>query len=549
MPLALLSVACTAEVGPGSPADTGVGGTNGTGGSGASGMVGVAPANCDVPFPGSAPMRRLSRTEYNNTVADLLGDKSHPGDLMPGDGARFSYETSIASHGITAPLVDQYLQVAEKAAAHVLANLDSALPCKPADGEESCARAYIAQLCPTAFRRPCAVDDTEPLFAMWQEGRAAGDFKLGVEYLLEMVLQSADFLYRPEFGEPATAGKGYVRLTGAELATRLSYYFWATMPDPALSAAAEAGQLATNAGVAVQAKRLLQDPRAHEAVQRFHEQWLGLDALETLTKSDAYSGFSDARSLMKQETRAFVDALFTENADLGTLLTAPYSYSNDSLERFYGFPAVGSGETFKRVARDSARYAGILTQGGFLSVYAKINQSAPIMRGVQVLRQVLCAELPPPPANVKFAIPEPSKDTTTRARFEQHEADPACSGCHQVIDSIGFGFEKFDGVGRFRDAENGQPVDASGKLIGTDADGAFNGVVELAQKLSGSEQVRRCYARNVFYNAHGRPAATEDQCSVAQLQTQFKASSYRLQDLAVAITQTDAFLYRTPVTP
>ncbi len=563
LPLTVLGLGCTAQVKPSggtsSASAAAVGGANsngiqsaGGGGStvlGSGGCGAIVPTTCNQPYPGEAPIRRLTRAELNNMLADLLGDKSRPADLMPTDSVRFSYETSIQPHGISAPLVDQYMQVAEKVSLGVLSNLDSTLPCQPANGEESCAQAYIAQLCKGAFRRSCSAEDTAPLFAMWQKGRAAGDFKTGIQYLVEMVLQSADFLYRPEFGDPASAGAGFVKLSGSEVATRLSYYLWSTEPDAALTMAADAGQLATKEGVATQAKRMLQDPRAHEAVQRFHEQWLGLDALATVAKSDTFTGFNAARPLLKAETRAFVDALFTENSDLGTLLSAPYSYSNDALESFYGLPSPGSAQAFKKVPRDATRYAGILTQGSFLAVNGKLNQSAPVMRGVQVLRQVLCADLPAPPPNLKITIPPPTADTTTRARFEQHENDPACSSCHQVIDRVGFGFEHFDAVGRWRDKDNNLLVDASGALMGTDVDGPFNGAGELGQKLANSEQVRSCYLRNVFYNVHGRPPTAPDRCSLEQLQANFKTTQYTLQDLAVAVTQTDAFLYRTPVTP
>jgi len=197
---------------------------------------------------------------------------------------------------------------------------------------------------------------------------------------------------------------------------------------------------------------------------------------------------------------------------------------------------------------DGAFRGGLLTQGGLLSLLGKANQTSPVHRGKFVREQLLCMELPPPPADLMIKPPELSATLTTRQRFEQHAADGSCSGCHRLMDPIGLGFERFDGAGLYRDTENGQPVDDSGQLTDTDVDGPFRGALELGAKLASSAQVRSCVATKWFRYGYGRGETDADGCSLAAIQARFAGGGYKVRDLLASLVETDAFLYRQ-VTP
>src|SRR5262249_43988715 len=202
-----------------------------------------------------------------------------------------------------------------------------------------------------------------------------------------------------------------------------------------------------------------------------------------------------------------------------------------------------SGDTLQRVELNPARRLGILTQAGVLALTSKSNQTSPVQRGKFVREQLLCDQLPPPPPGVAAAPPPLDPTLTTRQRFAVHSQNPACAGCHQLMDPVGFGLENFDGVGKWRTAENGIAIDASGMVINSDV-GAFSGPTELAQKLATSDKVRGCAVTQWFRFGYGRGETADDRCSIRALNSQFAASGYNIRELLVALTQTDAFLYR-----
>jgi hypothetical protein len=251
---------------------------------------------------------------------------------------------------------------------------------------------------------------------------------------------------------------------------------------------------------------------------------------------------------MRQEARAFVDdVIWNGDGTIDALFTAPYTFANATLAQYYGLPAV-SGSGFIKVPLDGSQRGGVLTQGGLMSLLAKSNQTSPIHRGKFVREQVFCQILQPPPPDLEIKPPELSSTLTTRERFAQHSADDACSGCHQLTDPIGLGFETFDGAGKFRDTENGQPVDASGEIFGTDVAGAFTGPIELGQKLAASETARACVTTQWFRYGYGRAETDADGCSMKALNEKFAGSGYRVLDLVAALAATDAFRYRRFIT-
>jgi hypothetical protein len=376
--------------------------------------------------------------------------------------------------------------------------------------------------------------------------------QMGVRLVVQALLQSSHFLYRVEFGGADPSEGDVVELTHYELASRLSYLLWNSMPDAILFKAADAEQLHDPAEIEAQARRMLDTPRAREAVKNFHRQWLHLDEIEPVIlaggkDSDIYPDYYDGLpSLWRSETEAFIDhAVFEEHANLEFLFTAPYTMMNEELADFYGIDGP-TGIEFRRVDLDPGKYAGFMTQPGLMALLAKRDRSSPIHRGKFVRETILCQVPPPPPDN----IPEPpsvDETQTTREQFAQHAEDSVCAGCHSLMDPIGFGFEHFDGIGRYRATEWGQAVDAAGELLATDVDGAFNGAVELARLLASSDQVKACVVTQWFKYGYGRFETDEDDCSVDELHAAFAASNYDIKELIIALTLTDAFRYRHAV--
>ncbi|WP_044985596.1 DUF1592 domain-containing protein [Sorangium cellulosum] len=507
--------------------------------------------------PGESPLRRMTRAEYDNTIFDLLGDDSRPArDFVPEEES-LGFNNQAAALVVSPLLAEQYMTAAEGVAARAVGKLVREAPaCLEAAAGEACrgeVAALVASFGERAFRRPLAEDEIADFVALFRRGIALGDTpddaSTGLALVLQAMLQSPHFLYRVELGMPDPVEADVVPLTSYEIASRLSYLLWGTMPDGALFAAAERGALGTAAEIEAQARRMLEDPRAREAVKSFHRQWLGLAKIDEIAAGGKdpklYPEYKDELlPLFQAETEAFLDhAIFEQDASVSALFTAPYSMMNRELAAFYGVEGGPRGDAFERVELDPSQRAGFVTHAGLLALYAKPNRSSPVHRG-RFVRQSLLCQIPPPPPDV---VPEPpmvDPTKTTREQFAQHTSDPGCRSCHTLLDPIGFGFEHYDALGRWRDAENGIPVDASGELTQTDIDGPFDGAVELAHRLAESEQVRACVVKQWFRFGYGRAEQSEDSCSLAQATRAFEASGYNIRALLVALTQTDAFRYR-----
>ncbi len=426
------------------------------------------------------------------------------------------------------------------------------MPCPIETADDACIGDFIDDFGARAFRRPLDDDDRADLRAAFDAGRAEGDARSGIASVIEVALQSPEYLYRVELGAggaspPSPTSTLAVPVATFELASRLSYLFWGTMPDAALFAAAQSGQLSTGDGVRAQAARLLADPQTRVTFASFYQEFLELDQLDELEKDPSiYPTYEPAiRAAFRGETLTFIDSvLWSGDARLSTLLTAPYTFVNGKLAAFYGLPPV-DGTTFRQVDVDPARRGGLLTQGAFLATRAKFNQTSPVHRGKFVRERLFCTTPDPPPANLAIRPPDLDPRLTTRERFAQHSADPFCAGCHHLMDPIGLGFENFDGVGLWRDTESDQPVDGTGQLTETDVDGTFNGARDLERRLAGSAQVERCTTNQWFHFAQGRSDSSADACSLEQLGRDFHASGGDLRKLLIALTQTDAFRYRT----
>ncbi len=514
--------------------------------------------------PGPAPIRRMTRFEYDNTVRDLVGDTTHPAADFGAEEEALGFNNNAANLVTSSTLAEKYLLAAEGIAARATEPLSKVVACdptavrggsRPTISEDECARQFITTFGKRAFRRPLTTDESDALFALYQVGRAEADFRLGVELVIQAALQAPAFLYRVELGLPDDAGEpvanagggpAIVRLDSWEMASRLSYFLWGTMPDEELFAAAEAGELVTREQVEAQARRMLDDPRARDAAGNFHVEWLDYDRIASVGKDAAlFPEWSPALGqLMREETSAFVEhVVFDDEGDLASLLTAPYSYMNQELASFYGVSGP-QGDAFEKVDLDPAQRAGVLTTGTLLTINAHSNQTSPVHRGKMIRELFLCDTMPPPPPGVVIKVPEPDPGSTARERFAQHSSDPACSGCHRLMDPIGFGFESYDAIARYRTTENGKTIDATGTLTESDIDGEFDGAVDLAHQLAASGDVQSCYVKQWFRYAYGRGETDEDVCTMARLDATFDESGGDIKELLVALTLTDAFLFR-----
>ena len=510
-------------------------------------------AQCAVVEPGESPIRRMTRTEYNNTIRDLLNDDSKPADAFVVEEEALGFNNQATALGVTQLLAEQYMQASETIAATAALDLDALLPCDPAvAGQDACATEFIESFGKRAWRRPLQPAEVSRLEGVFTWGVDNGDFSTGIQLVMQAMLQSPHFLYRVEFGLPDPVEGDVVALDHYEIATRLSYMIWNTMPDPELTAAADAGLLGTPDEIAAQARRMLDHENARQAVANFHTQWLQLGTLATVSKDPViYPAYDDAlRPLWRQETEAFLDyVVFEGEGDVNTLLTADYTLVNSELAGFYGIDGV-TGEDFQKVSIDTTQRAGFLTHASVLATQAKPNQSSPVHRGKFVRERLLCQILPLPPNDIDIEPPDIDPNATTREKFAEHSENEECRGCHVLMDPIGFGFENFDGIGQWRSMDHGIPVDASGELLQTHdpaQEGPFVGAVELAHKLASSDQVRECVATQWFRFGYGRAESEADKCTVEQVQGAFADSGYNIKELLVALTQTDAFGYRHAV--
>ncbi len=534
----------------GSGSDDGEDDTAETGGGdgGSDGEVDDGVPACDE-TPGRTPLRRLTHREYDATVRDLVGDDSVPSSGFPTEVSPTGFDNEASALDVDAVLAEQYLAAAEAIVERV--DLDSVVSCDAAvEGEDACGQRLVDELGARAFRRPLSPELRARYLELFADTRDAAGYERAREVVVTTLLQSPHFLYRVELGRvelglPDDQDGAMVRLDAWELASRLSYLLWGSMPDDALFAAAAAGELETPAQVRTQAERMLDDPRARAMVAEFHAQWVRLPALATMSKDEAvYPGFDALRPWLDAETRAFVEhAVFDDDGDLRTLLSASYTFANDALAGHYGIAAPGT-DALVRVDLPDGQRAGLLTQGSVLAVHAKPDRSSPVLRGRFVRERLMCEPMPEPPPDVDTTPPDVDPDASTRERFEQHTTDPTCAGCHALLDPVGFGLEHYDGIGRWRDVDGSSPVDANGTVLTADGVVAFEGAPELAGWLADSPQVRSCVVTQWFTWAHGRAPEGADTCTTDTLAEAFEASDGDVRELLVALTQTEAFYHR-----
>jgi hypothetical protein len=494
-----------------------------------------------------APLRRLTRSEYDQTIAALTGASARPGTTFVPDEKVGPFDVN-ASAAVSEVLVDQYMDAAELVALELTQDVAAILPCDPSvDGEEPCARAFAREFGKRAYRRPLGDDEVERALGLWSAGKEGASFTDGIRVLIQGFLQSPYFLYHVELGQAPAPGESVVPLSGYELANRLSYFLWDSMPDEPLDAVAGDGSIADPQVLDAQVRRMLADPRSALGIGNFHVQWLGVDRLAEVEKDPLlFPAWSpELAAAMETETRMFSDWVVRQgDSTLATLLSAPTTFADGQLAALYGttHPEGAGAAAFALVPLDEARRGGLLTQAGFLAVHAHPDQTSPVFRGALVRENFFCSALPPPPDDVDDTPPGLDPTIPTKERFEQHRADPACSGCHVLMDPIGFGFEHFDATGAWRDVDGDNPVDALGELVATDVDGEFDGARELAAKLAVSGSVRACLVHQWLRFALGRLEQPEDAVTEKKLSSAF-ASDGNLRELIVAIATSDTMRY------
>ena len=511
-------------------------GTTGNGGSVAVGANAVGPR----------PLYRLTRREYNNTVRDLLGDATHPADEFPDDRDRsFLFRRS----GLVATQdADLLRTTAEALAKTAIKTPSSVLPCEASSGEDACAAKFITEFGKRAYRRPLSDAETMRLTALYQNARTAQkmSFNDAIETLLEGILQSPAFLYHWESPYEAPKLSGAVVQLGAyDVASRLSYFIWGSMPDQALFDAAAAGKLSADADIAEQARRMLADDKAKDAATAFFREWLEIDQIAPLPKdAKAYPDYNDGlKAALVDGTEAFArNVLFESGGKLETLLTADYTFSNQTLGKVYGNSA--SGTTVGKTMLDTTQRLGLLMEPSFLTLTGAPDGSNPVKRGKAVYTKLLCGSLPPPPPNVPPAKPA-TAGGTTRQRFAEHAENECARGCHMLMDPIGFAFEHYDGIGRYRTMDNNQPVDSTGMLMLDGVNHSFTDAVQLTKILSTSDTVRNCFAKQWFRFAVGREETDSDAPSLESIATAFATNQFDMRDLAPAIAASRSFRFRS----
>jgi len=412
--------------------------------------------------------------------------------------------------------------------------------------ETACARRILSTLARRAYRRPANETDLRDLLPFYEQGRKQGSFDLGIQKALERLLVSPQFLFRIE-REPANVATATAyRVSDLELASRLSFFIWSSIPDDELLDAASSGRLKDPKVLEQQVRRMLADPRSESLVTNFAAQWLYLrDISAKLPDEILFADFDETlRSAMQRETELFIGSVFRENRSVLDLLRANYTFLNERLARHYGVPNI-KGSYFRRVTfPEGSVRGGLLGQGSVLTITSYSTRTSPVLRGKWVLENLLSAAPPPPPPNVPSLNTEkaPGKPLTLREAMIQHRASPACAGCHARMDPIGFAMENFDAVGRWRERDGEQPIDATGTFPeGT----KFDGIPGLKKELLRQpEQFVGTVAERLLMYAVGRNLQYYDAPTVRAAMREAAPADYTLASLVLGIVKSRPFQMR-----
>ncbi len=570
--LAVGAAGCTGSINGGAPADPGKPSTPGapppSGRPEMPGQPGAStpPATPDPTAPppsaqvacptgatdtvGRRSLRRLTIPELETTIRTVFGLDAKqwtglnvPPDTGSDDGFTNNVDQLTVSPEYARGLQDSSRQIAGLVSADPL--LGKLLPCA-ATGGQPCAETFVDQIGARLYRRPLTAAEKARYVSLFQQ-TGAEDFKSFVYWATSTMLQSPNVLYRSELGEPD--GKGRFKLTPYEVASQLSYTFTGGPPTPELLQLAAASKLGTAAEVEAAARALIYDgttvrPAFRAVLLQFVDQWLGLPRLANVRKDAMlYPEFSPKiQDALAEETRRFLGAVVLEDkGTIATLFTAPYTFVDATLSKYYGFGAV-TGTDFQRVNRPAGWGVGLLAQGSMMAVAANGISTSPTRRGHVVRTSLMCNTVPPPPPVVD-PIPEPSESVSTRQRYDQHSTNQACRGCHSLMDPIGYAFEHLDAAGRYRAKEGKFEIDDSALVTGTSrGDLAVKGPTELAQAIATLPEVNDCLASymGAFALGLGHESA---QCLVRSATDQLRAGG-SVVDFYLHLAASDHFRYR-----
>jgi hypothetical protein len=507
-------------------------------------------------------VRRLTHSQYNHTVRDLLGDPTRPADNFPKEDFIRGFKNQLEGQSITPLQAEAYAQAAERLARRAFRGGDQQdlLPSEPESIDDAAAAdQFIRQFGLRAFRRPLSDNEVGRYQELLlHEARRTGDFLAGATMIVETMLQSPHFLLRVESG-PEGANAQY------ETASRLAYFLWDTMPSDEMLDAAERGELGTVEQIEAQARRMLEDPRAKAALEEFLAQWLRFDRVLSATRDRRrYRQFSpEIAYAMVEETRRLFNHLVWEDQDFMEFYTADYTFLSSELAELYELPAPAEEYAMVSYPAESGR-SGVLGHGSFLVATSKPAETSPTERGLFVRNRFLGHEVPAPPPGVNTALPEIREDApmTNRARLQIHLNSESCAGCHRLIDPIGLGFEQYDAIGVFhptamlqfggrrgggedrREAATIElDIDPTGFIQGIEGS-EFRTPRELGRILAGSDAVQKCVVKQLFRYAFGREESPNDQPVIDELLARFRSSGFRFRELMVAIVTSDLFLQR-----
>jgi hypothetical protein len=501
------------------------------------------PDRSPAPRPRIA-LRRLTHSQYNNTIRDLTGDISNPALAFPPEDFVDGFKNQVRGQSLSPLLMEAYSAAAEKVARNAFRGGDARnlVGCAPS---VACRGQFISQFGRRAFRRPLTASEKKRYDALFLTER---EFLQGARRVVEAMLQSPHFLFRlEETGE--AAWKPYAT------ASRLAYSLWDSMPDNRLLDAAAQGALSTAAQLEQQTRRLLADDRARPALDEFVGQWLRFDRLLTAAKDRRrFPSFNrEVAVSMTEEARRFIADLVWSGRDFRTVFTGTDAYVNGDLAPVYGVPAPS--EEFQRVPFPSgSERAGLLGQALFLAVTAKPDDTSPTARGLFVREQFLCQHVADPPPGVNTNLPPvtEAKPQTNRDRLAMHTTEPACAGCHNLIDPIGFAFEKFDAIGGRREKAQitfGAPdkgdgekarqavelaLDTKGWVAGL-KNAEFNSPAGLGAVLANAEVCQECLVKQYFRWVAGRVETPSDRPLIRRTLEAFRRSGFRYQELMAAL--------------
>jgi hypothetical protein len=565
----ILAASCTGQIGKASIAggsapgatSTGTGtgttptGTGSTGaGAGNSGAGGAGTVIAAAPRdPARVTIRRLNRAEYDNTVHDLLGTAQTPGaSTFPNDAPQIGFDNNGDLQTLSPEQFSLYQAAAESLAAEAITvgSSERAQLITCSLTASSCAPTLISSFGLRAFRRPLTTAEVNNYVALMASAAQAGattdeQFRT----VLEAMLVSPNFLFRPEFDTEPTSLTPHL-LSPYELASRLSYMVYRSMPDQALFTAAAAGSMSQPADVQAQLQRMLVDPKGVFA-QTFANQWLGMGAVTTQTfDATMFPEFNASlASSMGQEVTDFFSHFLQQNLPIPQLLTANFSYLDNNLATFYGVPAPsGSGLTLTTLT--TPQRSGLLTMAGVLTVTSYPTRTSVVKRGAWVLGQMLCSAPPAPPANVPPFPTGTVTGTTQKEILAQHRSDPACAACHDSMDNIGLAMENYDAVGAYRTTDNGVAIDASGMFAGPIAEPSggtgptFTGTVQLEGAIAADPRFVPCVAQNALTYSLGRALLTTDAPYLADITTAPQTGSLGVRDVLMNVVASDTFRMR-----